>query len=102
MPSHTARTDGPGDDPAPHRGARRRRRRHWGGALAAPSIVLVGALTLAACGDDDDDNATGGDAAGQETFEITGVDYLFEEVPASMPAGSKLTFTNASDEVSVE
>lgn len=97
MPSHTARTDGPGADLAPHRRTRRRRGRRWGAALAAPSIVLVGALILAACGDDDDDNAAGGDAAGQETFAITGVDYVLEGVPASMPAGSKLTFTNASD-----
>jgi hypothetical protein len=95
MPNHTARTDGPGADSASHRGARRRRHRRWGGALATPSIVLVGALSLVACGGDD--NAAEGDAAGEETFAITGVDFAFEGVPVSMPAGSKLTFTNASD-----
>jgi len=52
----------------------------------------VGALIFTACGDDDD-----GNAAAQETFAITGVDFAFEGVPASMPAGSALTLTNASD-----
>jgi hypothetical protein len=57
---------------------------------------VLGALILAACRDDDG-NADDGNATAQETFAITGVDFAFEGVPASMPAGSKLTLTNASD-----
>lgn len=69
--------------------------------LIAP--VLGVALILGACGGDDvsddtDDTADTAttDGAG-ETYEVTAVDYAFEGLPATMPAGSTLTLTNASD-----
>lgn len=39
-----------------------------------------------------------GPASAQETVEITGVDYAFEGVPETVPTGTELTFTNASEE----
>ena len=85
---------------------RRRRRR-----LAVPAAaVLTLTLGLAACGDsnEDDDAAaptttvaaqqpTTTEATGGETVEITGIDYEFQGVPESVPAGTELSFTNGSD-----
>lgn len=90
--------------------------------LARATLVvacLLLPLTAAACGDDDtDDDATDTttteapstedppttdaeetttEAAGGDEVAITGVDYAFEDVPASVPAGTRLTFTNASE-----
>ena len=81
-------------------------------------VPLLGvALLMTACGGDDDATHTTDDtgttvtttdtgasttgpsttgAPAGETFEVTGVDYAFEGVPETMPAGSELTFTNAS------
>jgi hypothetical protein len=80
-------------------------------------VPLLGvALLMSACGGDDDDatdttavtettgvtettadpgSSTTAAPAG-ETFEVTGVDYAFEGLPETMPAGGMLTFTNAS------
>jgi hypothetical protein len=87
-------------------------------ALTAAAILFV-----AACGDDDDDDASGsasaadttaaatdttaggGDgaaasttagAAGGETVTVTLVDYAFEDLPASVPAGTTFTIDNQS------
>ncbi|MEZ4553143.1 MAG: hypothetical protein R3B59_04475 [Dehalococcoidia bacterium] len=89
------------------------------GALAALAVTTV---LFAACGDDDDpvDDAldeaqdaiptisvtpprtatstattAGGDG---NTVEVTGVDYEFEGLPDTIDAGTRLTFTNDSDE----
>jgi hypothetical protein len=84
--------------------------------LVAACLLLP--LTTAACGDDDDAatdtttteasteadettteadvTTTEADAGGDEVA-ITGVDYAFEGVPASVPAGTRLSFTNDSD-----
>lgn len=55
------------------------------------SAVAAGALvvTLAACGDDDD-------VAAEEprVVEVTAVDFDFEDLPDSLPVGSRLTLTN--------
>jgi hypothetical protein len=87
---------------------RRRRRR-----LAIPAAaVLTLTLGLAACGDgdDEDDDAAattvapgettpteGAGGTGGETVDITAVDYEFQGVPDSVPAGTELSFTNDSD-----
>ncbi len=87
---------------------RRRRRR-----LAVPTaVVLTLTLGLAACGDgDDEDDAAatttvapretttseGAGGTGGETIEITGIDYEYQGVPESVPAGAELSFTNDSD-----
>ncbi|MGE0228734.1 MAG: hypothetical protein AB7I38_01130 [Dehalococcoidia bacterium] len=85
------------------------------GALAALAVTT---LLFAACGDDDDPvddaqdaiptvsvtpprtatgTATSTGGAGT-TVEVTGVDYAFEGLPDSIDAGTRLTFTNDSDE----
>ena len=70
------------------------------------AIVAIAALVAAGCGGDDDDAAvttTTEPAAkepGEETVAITAVNYAFEGVPATMPAGSTLTLANdAVDEL---
>jgi len=91
--------------------------------LARATLVvacLLLPLSAAACGDDEaDDDATDAttseaptteaptttgagaetttEAAAGDGLEITGVDYAFEGVPASVPVGTRLTFTNSSD-----
>ena len=77
------------------------------------ALVLAGGLLLSACGDDEDDTSaegtttteqstteapetTEGDAPAGETVEIELVDYGFENVPESVPAGTKLTVKNTS------
>jgi hypothetical protein len=83
----------------------RRRRRRFAVPAAA---VLTLTLGLAACGNDDDDDEaattttvadqeTTTTEAGGETVDITAVDYDFQGVPDSVPAGTELSFTNGSD-----
>ena len=85
-----------------------------------PRTLLVAALTtgllLAACGDDDDTtdaaaedttttvaDTSGGEASEDEeaaagdVLEVEAVDYAFEGLPDSVPAGTKLTLTNSSE-----
>lgn len=88
-------------------------RRHRGvlGVFAALALVL------AACGDDDDETSTAeptedaeddtttdngddtdsDDEAEGETVEVTAVDYAFEGLPDSIPAGSSIELTNESE-----
>lgn len=78
------------------------------------ALVLAAGLLLSACGDDDgeattttteasDETARGdtepaGDAGGDgEVVEINLVDYTFEDLPESVPAGTRLTVTNSSE-----
>ncbi|UDY34489.1 hypothetical protein [Dermatobacter hominis] len=77
--------------------------------LAALGLALA-ALVPAACGDDGEDPAdatttteattTTADHAGHDatTVSIEGVDYAFEDVPESVPAGTRLTLENTSAE----
>lgn len=77
------------------------------------AVLAVVALTAgAACGDDDDtddasaetsttESPSDGDAegdgdAGGDTVLVTGVDYAYEDLPATASVGTELTFTNAS------
>jgi len=86
-------------------------------------LALVGAatLSLAACGDDEDEasdttatpataaapasSAAPATSAGSDTtmamdattVAVEGVDYAFENLPESVPAGTLLEFTNGSD-----
>jgi plastocyanin len=69
--------------------------------LRAVPVLLV-ALVLAACGGtapsasaDATAHASGHTAA---TVNVTGVDYAFEDVPATVEAGSELTFHNGGTE----
>lgn len=81
--------------------------------LAIVALVLAGTVALAACGDDDDtpdagaavDDPAGGDDDTSTTTEadadadvvtIRAVDYAFEGVPTSVPAGTRLALENAS------
>ena len=76
--------------------------------VAAVGLALL-ALVPVACGDDDDSAdatttteattttaATDHTAHDATTVTIEGVDYAFEDVPASVPAGTKLTLKNTS------
>jgi plastocyanin len=86
--------------------------------LAPLAIAGVLALSLAACGGDDDDaDATDTTAAAAETtapaadptapstsahadhqtVAVDGIDYGYENLPAEVPAGTMLSFTNTSD-----
>lgn len=58
-------------------------------------LAFAGAVGLAACGSDDDQPAVAGDD--EETIEVRGIDYAFEGIPATVEAGTTLTFTNASE-----
>ena len=88
------------------------------------AATLTAGLLLAACGEDDDDttdaaagdaavtttteapaedqptvtgvSAGGDDDAAPGTLEVEAVDYAFQGLPESVPAGTKLTFTNSS------
>jgi plastocyanin len=87
--------------------------------LALTTAVTALAFTFAACGSDDDSSATtDAPAAAEDTvvadttavadtavadttadaavIEIEAVDYAFENLPASVPAGTKLALTNNS------
>ena len=52
--------------------------------------MMVGLTLLTACGDDD--------AATPSTIEVSGVDYGYEGLPETIPAGSEIVFTNDSAE----
>ena len=96
--------------------------RTTGTARTLLAATLAAGLLLAACGDDDDtDTATAADdtvtteapaeddaattttvaAAADDaapgTLEVTAVDYAFEGLPDTVPAGTTLTFTNTSE-----
>lgn len=76
-------------------------------------IPLLGlAAVTAACGDDDESDASTTDTSATETtaadtataedpagdvIEVTAVDYGFDGLPATVPAGSVLSLTNSSD-----
>ncbi len=87
------------------------------GRLAVAALLTAG-LLLVACGDDDDPEATdttdaptdsSADSTDGETSESSApedegdvvevelVDYAFEGLPESVPAGTKLTVTNSSE-----
>lgn len=83
------------------------------------AVTLAAGLLFTACGDDDDDTAAAADQtttteapaeddttttteapaedAAPGTLEITAVDYAFQGLPESVPAGTKLTLENTSD-----
>lgn len=71
---------------------------------AAAAASLCG-LLLAGCGDDDDratDPATDLEVAEPvateaEVVEVTAVDYGYEDLPATVPAGTTLTLANDSE-----
>ena len=64
-------------------------------------FLLAGALSMAACGGDGPAVAEAPATSATHSHEpgvvtITATDYAFEDVPASMPAGSKLTIKNVA------
>jgi hypothetical protein len=73
--------------------------------LAAVSMTAVLALAGAACSDDDDGGDSSADTQatttepGGATTDVTGVDYAFEGVPETLPAGPHtFTFANEGEE----
>ena len=92
--------------------------------VALVATCLVAAVSLSACGDDDDtatdapDGTTatteapattvatteapattaGGDDAAGETIVVTAVDYSFEGLPETVPAGTKISLVNEGNE----
>lgn len=70
-------------------------RHRIGVALGGVGLALV----LAACGDSDTgDTATQSGDEGPPTIEVVGDDYLFDGLPDTIEAGTKLTFRNVADE----
>lgn len=65
-------------------------RRH---AIGVRRILAVGAVavTLVACADDDDGDAA---AAEPQVIDVTAVDFEFEDLPDSVPAGTRITLAN--------
>lgn len=59
-------------------------------------MVLVIACLLAAEGETSEDEGADEEAAG-DVLEVEAVDYAFEGLPDSVPAGTKLTLTNTSE-----
>lgn len=57
------------------------------------AAVLFPAVVLAACGNDDDDAATD---VGEADVEVTAVDYGYEGLPTSVPAGTRFELMNDS------
>ena len=80
--------------------------RRLGAGAAVAGLAGVLALTGAACADDDDTSAsetgeTGEDrltatTADHRTVTVSAVDYAFEDLPASIPAGTTLGLVNHS------
>lgn len=72
------------------------------------ATVAIAALLAASCGEDDGDDAAvttttttteaRAEEAGGETVDITAVNYAFQGVPATMPAGSTITLVNDSED----
>jgi hypothetical protein len=82
--------------PITHRPLRYRRP----ATLLLPFLV-AGAMSMAACGDDEQAVAEAPATSAAHSHEpsvvtITATDYAFEDVPASMPAGSKLSIKNVA------
>lgn len=77
------------------------RRRATAGALGLLAGLL--AVTGAACGDDDEDTASSSDerltatTADHQTVTVSAVDYAFEDLPSSVPAGTTLGLVNHSE-----
>jgi len=90
------------------------------GRLTSTAAVGAIAVGLVACGGDDDDDAATTDTpaataapagtqapagtadggsmpAGHQMITVEGVDYAFENLPASVPAGTMLGFHNSSE-----
>ena len=108
--------------PTPHHPAPFGRHRR----LAIGGVIVL-ASVLAACGDDDDDSAdtaapaataapataapataaptteassheaTSHDTSMDAAITVNAIDYAFEDLPATVPAGTKLAFHNTSD-----
>ena len=59
--------------------------------------ALAIASTVTACGDDDDSVAAPGEAGDEpSTIEVTAVDFGYEGLPDTIPAGSTLRLANSS------
>ena len=83
---------------------------HMNRRAVAGALVAGLALLGAACSDDDEDTAETGSAPEEETtttaaegeegdvVEITAVEYAFEDVPDSVPAGTRLSLVNGGEE----
>ena len=71
------------------------RRSRFMGLFAAAALAIVSAAPAVA-----QDEATADDTIEMEgpTVEVSGVDYAFENLPTSVPAGTTLTFTNDGTE----
>lgn len=59
---------------------------------AGAAVAAVAALLAAACGDDDDSSSADDDGS----VEVVAVDYRFEDLPGSVPQGTRLTLRNES------
>jgi len=59
------------------------------------AVALLGAVAVA-CSDDDDTSADAPADDAPDTVAVELVDYAFVGLPASVPAGTKLTVTNSS------
>ena len=64
--------------------------------VGAAALLLVSVAPVAAQDEANTDSAMGTEGM---TVEVTGVEYAFQGLPTSLPAGSELTFTNAGAEV---
>lgn len=68
--------------------------------LSALLLAPITALTLGACGndaaDEEADATTTTEAAEAATVEVTAVDYGYQGLPDSVPAGTKFTLKNSS------
>lgn len=75
--------------------------RHGSPTTLLLPFLIAGAMSLAACGDDDHAVAEAPATSADHSHEpgvvtITATDYSFEDVPASIPAGSKLAIKNVA------
>jgi hypothetical protein len=58
-------------------------------------VVVSAALFATACSDDDSEDSSSG-GQGPQTVQVRAVDYAFQNLPASLSVGSKVTLTNES------